>query len=112
MNKIATPYITDILNSIAQIESYLAEINTDKQSLIGNIEKQDAVIRRLEIIGEAVKRLEDSFKNQYPNIPWKQIAGMRDILIHDYNEIDMDLVWDTLQMDLPLLKSAIQNKID
>ena len=107
MKKVPTPYITDILNSIAQIETYLAEIKNDKQSFLDDIEKQDAVIRRLEIIGEATKRLEDGFKSQFQNTPWKQIAGMRDVLIHDYDEVDIDLVWDAVTKDLPVLKGVI-----
>ena len=82
MKKVPTPYITDILTSITQIEKYLAEIKNDKQSFIDDIEKQDAVIRRLEIIGDATKRLEEGFKSQFPDIPWKEISGMRDVLIH------------------------------
>ncbi|OGK14394.1 hypothetical protein A3A93_00395 [Candidatus Roizmanbacteria bacterium RIFCSPLOWO2_01_FULL_38_12] len=82
MKKVPTPYITDILTSITQIEKYLAEIKNDKQSFLDDIEKQDAVIRRLEIIGDATKRLEEGFKSQFPDIPWKEISGMRDVLIH------------------------------
>ena len=82
MKKVPTPYITDILTSISQIEKYLAEIKNDKQSFLDDIEKQDAVIRRLEIIGDATKRLEEGFKSQFPDIPWKEISGMRDVLIH------------------------------
>ncbi len=110
MKKVPTPYITDILNSIVQIEKYLLEIKNDKQSFLEDIEKQDAVIRRLEIIGEASKRLETDFKTQFPTIPWKQIAGMRDVLIHDYGEVDIDLVWDAVLQDIPILKDAISTK--
>ncbi|NCN58618.1 hypothetical protein COW99_01730 [Candidatus Roizmanbacteria bacterium CG22_combo_CG10-13_8_21_14_all_38_20] len=106
--KIATPYIENILDSIVQIEKYLTEIKYDKKSFLENIEKQDAVIRRLEVIGEATKRLEEDYKSQFPNVPWKNMAGMRDVLIHDYDEVDIDLVWDTVSKDLVVLKEAIK----
>jgi len=68
---------------------------------------QDAVMRRLEIIGEAVKHLPDEMKDKYPNIPWKNIAGMRDVLIHEYAGVQIERVWRTAKDDLPPLKQVI-----
>ncbi|MEK7169428.1 MAG: HepT-like ribonuclease domain-containing protein [Patescibacteria group bacterium] len=67
-----------------------------------------AVMRELGVIGEAAKKLSEEFKRVYTNVPWKQIAGMRDKLIHDYFEIDVEAVWKTAQEDIPFLKQELQ----
>ena len=69
---------------------------------------QDAVIRNLEVIGEASKKLDTTYKNKFPDIPWSSMAGMRDVLIHDYEGIDKLLLWDTVQKDLPVLKIQLE----
>ena len=109
MNKISTPYIEDIIKSISIIEKYLSEIDVNREAFDGDLQLQDALIRRLEIIGEATKRLEEEFKNQYPDIPWRKMAGMRDVLIHDYDEVDLDLVWEVVTKDILFLKDALIN---
>jgi uncharacterized protein with HEPN domain len=68
---------------------------------------QDGVIRQIEIIGEATKRLSKETKENHSDIPWKDIAGMRDKLIHDYFGVDIDAVWDTVKKDIPTLKKRI-----
>ena len=88
------------------IETYLTgvdEATFRTQRLI-----QDGVIRQLEIIGEAVKRLSKATRNQHPRIPWQDIAGMRDKLIHDYFGVDLDEVWLTATGDVPSLKAEVQ----
>jgi uncharacterized protein with HEPN domain len=69
--------------------------------------KQDAIIRRFEIIGDAVKNLPDSLKSKYPDIPWKKIAGMRDVLIHEYFDVDLVLTWKVVKHELPLIKKKL-----
>ena len=69
---------------------------------------QDSVIRNLEIIGEATKKISKKLKSQYPDIPWKEMSGMRDKLIHDYFGVDVDVVWKTVNDDIPFLKSLIE----
>lgn len=64
---------------------------------------QDAVVRNYEVIGEATKKLSVDFRNNYPNIPWKRMAGMRDKLIHDYVRIDLETIWDATTKILPSL---------
>jgi uncharacterized protein with HEPN domain len=69
---------------------------------------QDAVIRQLEIIGEATKRLSENLRAAHPDIPWRRIAGMRDVLIHDYLGVDLNAVWEATQKDIPGLKTRIE----
>lgn len=99
-------YLQDILESIQQIEEYLNGVKEDE--FYKNFEKQDAVLRRLEIIGEAVKHLPNKIRNRYNEIPWRKIAGMRDIIIHEYFGVTLSMIWVVAQRDLPDLKSKIQ----
>lgn len=72
---------------------------------------QSAVIREFEVIGEACKRVSENFRNKYPDIPWKLIAGMRDVLIHDYEGVDTLAVWDTIKNDLSALIAKLQKSL-
>lgn len=108
MNKIINPYIQDIFDSIEKIEDYVEKINSNKENFLFDEMIQDAVIRRLEVIGEATKKLEKDFKLEYPNIPWKSMAGMRDVLIHDYGDIDIELVWEVISVNIPDLKLQLE----
>ena len=112
MKKIPTPYLEDILNSILRIEEYIVEVEDNREAFDQDLEKQDAVIRRIEIIGEATKRLEKDFRDQYSEIPWRKMAGMRDVLIHEHDQIDLDLVWEVVVKDLPILKKSVQSVLD
>ena len=96
-----------ILESISAIEGYASGQTLD--TFLHSLKEQDAVIRRLEIIGEAVKNLPEDFKNAYPEIPWAKIAGMRNVLIHEYFVVDVPAVWGTVQDDLPSLKEQIRS---
>ncbi len=98
-------YLIDIAESIQQIELYLDGIN--EGDFYEDDEKQDAVLRRLEIIGEAVKQIPHSIRDKYQQIPWRNIAGMRDIIIHQYFGVSLNRVWITIQKDLPELKATI-----
>ncbi len=98
-------FLSHILGAIETIERYTAEIALEEflsQSLI-----HDAVIRQLEIIGEAVKNISGGAKDGQPEIRWKEIAGMRDRLIHGYFGVDLEAVWLTVRNDLPTLKRAV-----
>lgn len=96
----------DILDSIEKIEKYVKNVSED--DFFENIQIQDAIVRRIEIIGEAVKSLPISFRNKHTDIPWKKIAGTRDVLIHDYSGVDVDLVWKIIKKDIPKLKKQIK----
>ena len=107
--KEAKVYLEDILESIGKIEHYVSDLTAMK--FADNSAMQDAVMRRLEIIGEAVKHLSDELKASQPNIPWKDIAGMRDILIHEYAGVQLGRIWRTVQNDLPPLKTAVKKML-
>ena len=107
MKKDYLVYIDDIRDSIDAIMRYTAGLT--KQDFLNSTEKQDAVYRRLEIIGEAANRLPDEFTNRYPQIPWNKIVGMRNVLIHEYDSIDLDRVWETIQKDIPELEGYIKS---
>jgi len=98
-------YIQDILESIEAIEEYVQSIK--EEEFYRNRLLKDAVLRRLEIICEAVKNLDENFRNRYPEIPWKKIAGLRDVLIHEYFGVSLKRVWRVIKIDLVNLKSQI-----
>ena len=102
--------LLDVLESIEKIEKYLKRV--DKSTFLKDTEKQDSVIKRLEVIGEAVKNVPVSVKKKNPEIPWKEIAGMRDKLIHEYFGIGLDKVWITAKKDLPSFKDQIKQILE
>jgi len=99
-------YLRHILDAIKRILEYL--YNVDETDFQRNYLLQDGVIRQLEIIGEAAKQISQQTRNQHSQIPWKDMTGMRDKLIHDYFGLDLDQVWLTAQTDVPLLQEQIQ----
>lgn len=98
-------YAIDNLNHIARSVSSLAELKQSQRDLW-------AFERALEIIGEASKNLPQELKNRHPDVPWRDIAGMRDVLAHGYFEISPEIVWKTVKNDLENLKTAIEQMID
>jgi uncharacterized protein with HEPN domain len=98
-------YLRHILDAIERIERYTS---VGRDRFLAETHWQDATIRQLEIVGEAVKRLSAETRNRMPTVPWKDIAGMRDFLIHDYFGVDLDTVWATSQTDVPALRLAVE----
>ena len=105
MKKEIKIFIEDILESIKNIEEYVRGM--DKEKFLEDNKTQDAVLRKLEVIGEAVKNIPSEVKEKYPEVSWKRIAGMRDVIIHEYFGVNLERVWKTVKDDLPELKKKI-----
>ncbi|MEM5792978.1 MAG: DUF86 domain-containing protein [Candidatus Aenigmatarchaeota archaeon] len=99
-------FLRHILENISLIQQSL--LNVKKQDFLKDREKQDANLRRLEIIGEAAKNISNRLKQKYSSVPWKEIAGTRDKLIHNYFGVDLELTWEIIKVDLPKLKKEIE----
>jgi len=98
-------FLEHILENIEKIENGIKGMTEVEFSK--NVDTQDATLRRLEVIGEAVRNLPDSFRKKHSKISWKKIAGMRDVLIHEYFGVDMELVWKIANNDVAKLKKQI-----
>ncbi|MCD6221272.1 DUF86 domain-containing protein [bacterium] len=103
-------YLKDILEAIEAIEEFVKDI--DFETFKRDDMRSSAVIRKFEIIGEATRNIPDNIKQKYSSIPWKDISGMRDRLIHFYFGIKYELVWDTIKIDIPVLKSQIKKILE
>ncbi len=98
-------YLEHIADAIAKVEQYTAD---GRDAFMADDKTQDAVVRNLEIIGEATKRLSEDLRSKHPKIPWKQAAGLRDVLSHDDMSIDLTIVWNVIDSRLPALRYAVR----
>lgn len=110
MKKDPQIFIEHMLECIEIIENYTNNIS--QNDFVMSLQIQDSVIRRLEIIGEAAKNIPEVYKERFSHIPWRQIAGMRDKLIHQYFKVNLKLTWETVQRDLPVLKRQLMNVLE
>lgn len=110
MEKSPSVYLHHILDCISRIHAYTKDI--DEQAFLKDLLIQDAVIRNFEVIGEAVKKVNPAIRKKYPGIPWKNIAGMRDKLIHDYMGVDVRAVWGVVEDVLPDFEQQIKHIIN
>lgn len=98
-------YLRDINEAIGKIEGYIEGMTLNEFS--GDAKTIDAVVRNVEIIGEAARQLPNDVRLKYPIVPWKQIVGARDKVIHEYFGIDIEIIWKTISEDLPVLKKQL-----
>jgi len=98
-------YLQYILDAIRKVETY---VGVDRDEFMAKSHWQDAAIRQLEILGEATKRLSPGLRSRYPEVPWRRIAGLRDVLIHDYMGVRLTAVWEVAQTHLPAFKKQIE----
>ena len=107
MEKSIKVYLQDILDSIIKVEEYTTDKAVTKTGFLEDVQNQDSVLRRLEIIGEASKKIPQAFRRQHPQVPWKAMAGLRDVLIHGYDQVNIHRVWQVIVKDLPKLKTEL-----
>jgi len=99
-------YLIDIWEAAKLVQSFIKSV--DKRNFDGDLLRQSAVVRQLEVIGEATKRLSEEFRRTHMEIPWRKMAGMRDLLIHAYDHVDMDAVWNAATVAIPALVEKIR----
>jgi hypothetical protein len=97
-------YLADISGAIDRILRYTA---SGREAFFRDPMTQDAVLRNLEVVGEAVKGVGEGIRAAHPQVPWKKIAGMRDRVIHGYFQVDLDIVWEVVEKELPTLRQQL-----
>ncbi len=107
MKRDYSDYLNDIISELSNIESFIEGMTCD--DFVQDKKTIYAVVRGLEVVGEAVKKIPKEIRELYPDIPWKRIAGMRDKLIHEYFGVDIEVVWKTVREDIPYLRSLFLN---
>ncbi|MBM4038071.1 MAG: DUF86 domain-containing protein [Planctomycetes bacterium] len=103
-------YLADILDSARLAISYLAGVEYPR--FAADVQLQDSVIRRLEIIGEAARRCSDETQCLWPDLPWRDMIGMRNVMIHQYDSVDLSIVWRTVQHNLPELVRDLERILE
>ena len=99
-------YVKDIFEAMGAVQAFVEGMGFD--AFIADDKTASAVVRKLEIIGEAAKNVPEEIRQKYPQVPWRQMAGMRDRIIHAYFAVDYAVVWDTLKVDIPPLQPIIE----
>jgi len=103
-------YVQDIFDSIKETKEFIKGM--EFEDFVEDRKTINAVVRSLEVIGEATKNIPDSLREKYPQIPWKRMTGMRDKLIHEYWGVDLEIVWEVINNELPSVKPLIQKVLE
>jgi uncharacterized protein with HEPN domain len=98
-------YLQHVLDALERIQRYTVD---GREAFLASSLVSDAVVRNLEVVGEAVKQLPPEVRDLAPEVPWRRIAGMRDVLIHEYFGVDLEVVWRVVEVELPLLRDAVR----
>lgn len=104
-----TQYLYDVLDSARLAMSYVAGIS--KVEFLSDTQVQDAVNRRIMIVGEAANRVSEETRQAMSTLPWKQMIGMRNVLAHEYDDVNLNIIWDTVKIDFPLLVRALERAL-
>jgi uncharacterized protein with HEPN domain len=110
MKRLIRDYLEDIYKEMERAEKFVE--NLDFSDIMDDDKTLYACIRSLEIIGEAVKRIPDDFRKKYEEVPWKDMSGMRDVLIHDYLGANTDVIWKTIKEDIPKVKPIFKKMLE
>jgi uncharacterized protein with HEPN domain len=110
MKRTYRDYILDVLSSIQEIEEFTEGMEVGE--FIGDRKTVNAVIRSLEVMGEAAKKIPAEIRNRHPKIPWKYLAGIRDKLIHEYHGVDLEIVWEVVKKEIPPMKPKFEKILE
>jgi uncharacterized protein with HEPN domain len=101
--------VLDILKAARLSRAFLGGLS--REELGQDLKTQSSILHQLLVVGEAVKRLSDTFRGNHPRVAWREFAGLRDVLIHQYDDVDLDAIWKTLTVDIPILISYLEKDI-
>jgi uncharacterized protein with HEPN domain len=109
MKRVLSDYISDIFNAIVEVENFTYGMSFEE--FLKDRKTINAVIRSLEVMGEAAKKIPENIKTKFPDVPWKRMAGMRDKLIHEYSGVDLEIVWTVIKEELPPIKPSVEKTL-
>ncbi len=110
INRDYRDYIQDIHDVLDDIYEFIGTMS--QEEFLKDKKTVNAVLRSIEVMGEAAKRIPQAFRDKYPDIPWKKMAGIRDKLIHEYSGVDLEIIWSLIKEELPVVKPGVRKVMD